>query len=114
MADIEHDHPVFAVVDLIEHPPLARDARSANTSELLPQSLTDSARVLEQRAGDELGDSGGHIPRQTLRQRSSRRRCRRQLEGHRSANAGATDQIPHRVRAGEKIAVAYRLTGLGE
>lgn len=114
MADIEHDHPVFVVVDLVEHPPFPRDARRMDTSELLPQSLTDSARVLEQRAGDEFGGSRGHIPWQSLGQRSSRRRCRRQLEGHGSANAGATDQIPDRIRPGEKIAGAYRLAGLGK
>lgn len=114
MTDIEHDHPVFVVIDLVEHPPLRSDPRGVNTSQLLPQGLSDSVRILEQRAGDEFGGSGGNIPWQTPGQCSSRRRCRRQLESHRSADAGAADQIPHRIRAGEKIAVSYRLTRLGE
>lgn len=62
-ANVEHDHRVLDVVDLIQHPPVSAEPRTMDASEFVGQRLTDSLWILQQRAGDEFHRRCGNIVR---------------------------------------------------
>jgi len=45
VSDVEHDHRVVGVVDLVQHPPAATEMVTVSTSELLAKGSTDSLGV---------------------------------------------------------------------
>jgi hypothetical protein len=65
-ADVEHDHDVPSVVDLVEHPPVATEASAVDPGELRTERFTDPTWVGEEWTGDELGRGCRDIYRQLL------------------------------------------------
>jgi len=67
---LDHDR-MLSLVDAVDDPPLSGEPRVVQPAELTPEGLADTARHIQQRAGDEFHRSGGHVLRQPLRDRSS-------------------------------------------
>jgi len=67
---LDHDR-MLSLVDAVDDPPLSGEPRAAQPAELTPKGLADTARHIQQRAGDEFHCGGGHVLRQPLRDRSS-------------------------------------------
>src|SRR6266496_3283362 len=66
---LDHDR-MLSLVDAVDDPPLSGEPRAVQPAELTPEGLADTARHIQQRAGDEF-HRGGHVLRQPLRDRSS-------------------------------------------
>jgi hypothetical protein len=67
---LNHDR-MLSLVDAVNDPPLSGEPRAVQPAELSPEGLADTARHIQQRAGDDFHRSGGHVLRQPLRDRSS-------------------------------------------
>jgi hypothetical protein len=55
MADVEHDHHMLAVIDLIQHSPVAAKAGAVDAGQFRAERLAYPARILQEGSGDELG-----------------------------------------------------------
>jgi hypothetical protein len=60
---LDHDR-MLSLVDAVDDPPLSGEPRAVQPAELTPEGLADTARHIQQRAGDEFHRSGGHVLRQ--------------------------------------------------
>jgi hypothetical protein len=60
-ADVEHDHHVLSVIDLIQHPPAAAQAGAVDAGQLRAERLADPPRIIEEGSGEELGRRGGDL-----------------------------------------------------
>jgi hypothetical protein len=63
MADVEHDHRVFGVIDLIQHSPVAAEADAVHPSQLRAKRLANPPWIVQEGSGDELDRCAGDLER---------------------------------------------------
>jgi hypothetical protein len=70
--DVKHDYCPLGVVDLVQKAPVPAKPGTVNAGKLVTEGVTDSLRVGEQRAGDEL-DVRGNLRLQPISEGSAGR-----------------------------------------
>src|SRR5699024_6583231 len=65
-SNVQDDDGVVGTVNLVEHPPVASEPSTIDTRKFLAERLAHTSRLIQQRPGNELGGSGGHIMWQAM------------------------------------------------
>jgi hypothetical protein len=63
MADVEHDHSVLGVIDLIWHSPVAAEAGAVYPGQFRAKRLANPPWIVQEGSGDELDRCAGDLER---------------------------------------------------